>query len=452
MDHKLRTGIGRIVDAEITMKQEHDIVLGLGATGYSVVRHLHTQYPVSVFDSRLGRDTDAIPFLNSVRVDYPDVDVISPRGYKRALESARRVIASPGIPLSNSMLKWAQIERIPVVGDIDLFMEQVRVPVIGITGTNGKSTTVTLVADMMQERGYVACGNIGTPALDMLKSKATGYVLELSSFQLERLQNGPFKVATILNISEDHLDHHGSMENYRAAKQRIYQDAEFAVYDHLRPETVPNNVLPGIELNRDPNWTVHENGITVGGELLRQSEIALSGFNYLQNLLTAAAIASQLGASIEDVVRVARTFKGLPHRAQSLGVFGGVEFINDSKATNVCAAIASIHEQYVEGSKLILICGGDGKSAGFEELGVCIDKFVAHAILFGNDAPSIASCIHRTSYEFVPSMDVAVSVAVDVSQSGDKVLLAPACASFDMFTDFAHRGATFAKCVSGLQG
>lgn len=434
------------------MKQERDIVLGLGATGYSVVRHLHTQCPLSVFDSRLGRDALAIPFLNNVRIDYPDVDVISPRGYKRALESARRVIASPGIPLSNSMLKWAQIERIPVVGDIDLFMEQVRTPVIGITGTNGKSTTVSLVADMLQDRGFVAGGNIGTPVLDMLQSKAKGYVLELSSFQLERLQQGPFKVATILNISEDHLDHHGSMEHYRAAKQRIYRDAEFAVYDHQRPETVPDKVLPGIELNRDPNWAVHEEGIIVGGELLQQSEIALSGSHYLQNLLTAAAISMQLGASVEDVVRVARAFKGLPHRAQSLGTFDGVEFINDSKATNVCAAIASIQEQYEDGSKLILICGGDGKAADFVELGQCIDEYVAHTILFGNDAQSIASCIHRTEYEFVPSMDDAVSVALKVSQSGDKVLLAPACASFDMFTDFAHRGTTFAKCVSELFG
>ncbi|MXZ55723.1 MAG: UDP-N-acetylmuramoyl-L-alanine--D-glutamate ligase [Gammaproteobacteria bacterium] len=434
------------------MKQERDIVLGLGATGYSVVRHLHTQCPLSVFDSRLGRDAHAIPFLNNVRMDYPDVDVISPRGYKRALESARRVIASPGIPLSNSMLKWAQIERIPVVGDIDLFMEQVRAPVIGITGTNGKSTTVSLVVDMLQDRGFVACGNIGTPVLDTLKSKATGYVLELSSFQLERLQKGPFKVASILNISEDHLDHHGSMEHYRTAKQRIYQDAEFAVYDHLRPETIPDKILPGVELNRDPDWTVREEGITVGGELLQLSEIALSGSHYLQNLLTAAAISIQLGASIEDVARVARTFEGLPHRAQTIGTFNGVEFINDSKATNVCAAIASIQEQYEEGSKLILICGGDGKAADFKELGVCIDKLVSHTILFGNDAQSIASCIHRTGYEFVTSMDDAVSVSVNLSQSGDKVLLAPACASFDMFNDFAHRGTTFTKCVSELLG
>lgn len=434
------------------MKQERDIVLGLGATGYSVVRHLHSLCPLSVFDSRLGRDAHAIPFLNNVRTDYPDVDVISPRGYKRALENARRVIASPGIPLSNSMLKWAQIERIPVVGDIDLFMEQVRTPVIGITGTNGKSTTVSLVADMLKDRGFVACGNIGTPVLDMLKSKAKGYVLELSSFQLERLQQGPFKVATILNISEDHLDHHGSMEHYRTAKQRIYRDAEFAVYDHLRPETAPDTTLPGIELNKDPNWMVHEEGITVGGELLQRCEIALSGSHFLQNLLTAAAISIQLGASIEDVVRVARTFKGLPHRAQSVGTFNGVEFINDSKATNVCAAIASIQEQYEEGAKLILICGGDGKAAEFKELGACIDEFVSHTILFGHDSQSIASCIHRTGYEFVTSMDDAVSVAVNLSQSGDKILLAPACASFDMFNDFAHRGTTFAKCVSELLG
>lgn len=433
------------------MKQERDIVLGLGATGYSVVRHLHAHCPVSVFDSRLGRDALAIPFLRNVRRDYPDVDVIPPKGYKRALESARRVIASPGIPLSNSMLKWAQIERIPVVGDIDLFMEQVRVPVIGITGTNGKSTTVSLVAEMLQKRGYVACGNIGTPVLDMLESKAKGFVLELSSFQLERLQHGPFNVATILNISEDHLDHHGSMDEYITAKQRVYQDSEFAVYDYLRPETIPTISIPGIELNRDPRWKVDQKGIVIDGEFLDHSEIAMTGSHSLQNLITAASISKHLGASMDEIVEVAGSFKGLPHRAQRLGTVDGVEFINDSKATNVCAAIASIKKQYYENAKLILICGGDGKAADFRELGECIDEFVAHTILMGNDADDIAACIQQTSHEFVQSMNAAVSASINVSGPGDRVLLAPACASFDMFTDFAHRGATFVKCVSELQ-
>ena len=433
------------------MKQERDIVLGLGATGYSVVRHLHTQCSVSVFDSRLGRNALAIPFLRNVRTDYPDVDVIPPKGYKRALESARRVIASPGIPLSNSMLKWAQIERIPVIGDIDLFMEQVDVPVIGITGTNGKSTTVSLVADMLQKQGYVAGGNIGTPVLDMLESKANGFVLELSSFQLERLQRGPFRVAAILNISEDHLDHHGSMDEYTTAKQKIYHDAEFAVYDHFRPETTPTKSIPGIELNRDPHWKVGQEGIVINGEFLDHSEIAMAGSHNLQNLLTAAAISTQLGASFDEIVEVASSFKGLPHRAQSLGTIAEVEFINDSKATNVSAAIASIKRQYDENTKLILICGGDGKAADFRELGECIDELVTHTVLMGNDAEDIASCLQHTSHEFVQSMKAAVSAAINASNPGDKVLLAPACASFDMFTDFAHRGTSFVQCVSELQ-
>ncbi len=434
------------------MKQERDIVLGLGATGYSVVRHLHEQCPVSVFDSRLGRDSCAIPFLRNIRTDFPDVDVIPPRCYKRALGSARRIIASPGIPLSNNLVKWAQIERIPVVGDIDLFMEKVRAPVVGITGTNGKSSTVSMVEDMLSTKGFVACGNIGTPVLDMLNSKAQGYVLELSSFQLERLQHGPFKVATILNISEDHLDHHASMDEYIEAKQRIYQESEFAVYDRLRAETIPAKSMPSIELNKDTNWQVKQDGITVNGEFLHSSEITLKRKHNLQNLLTAAAISMQLGASVDDVVRVAGSFKGLPHRAQSLGFFEGVEYINDSKATNVSSAVASIQTHYDANSQLILICGGEGKGVDFEELGKCIDKFVAHAVLFGRDAYTVASSIQRTSHELVQSMDAAVVAARHASQSGDKVLLAPACASFDMFSDYAHRGSIFAKCVSEIRG
>ena len=434
------------------MKQERDIVLGLGATGYSVVRHLHEQCPVSVFDSRLGRDSCAIPFLRNIRTDFPDVDVIPPRCYKRALGSARRIIASPGIPLSNSMVKWAQIERIPVVGDIDLFMEQAVAPVVGITGTNGKSSTVSMVEEMLRKRGFVACGNIGTPALDMLNSKAEGYVLELSSFQLERLQHGPFKVATILNISEDHLDHHASMEEYIEAKQRIYREAEIAVFDRLRPETIPAQSIASIELNKDSDWQVRKDGISVNGEFLHTSEITLKRKHNLQNLLTAAAISMQLGANIDDVVRVAGSFAGLPHRAQSLGIFDGVEYINDSKATNVSSAVASIRTHYDANSQLILICGGEGKGVDFGELGKCIDKFVAHAVLFGRDSHTVASSIQRTSHELVQSLEAAVVAARYASQSGDKVLLAPACASFDMFSDFAHRGSIFAKCVSEVRG
>lgn len=433
------------------MNQERDIVLGLGATGYSVVRHLHSVQPVSVFDSRLGRNSGAIPYLRQCRTDFPDVYVIPPRCYKRALGGARRIIASPGIPFSNDMLKWAQIERIPVVGDIDLFMEQVDVPVIGITGTNGKSTTVCLVANMLQKQGFVACGNLGTPVLDMLKSGARGYVLELSSFQLERLRHGPFTVASILNISEDHLDHHDSMKEYVQAKHRIYQDAQFAVYDQRKPETNPPRTIPSIELNGDPKWQVRNNGLSVDGKFIHKDDIVLSQSHDLQNLLAAAAIAMQLGASFDDVASVAGSFRGLPHRAQNLGTVDGVEYINDSKATNVCAAIDSIRAQYEPNSRLVLICGGQGKGADFKELGTCIDEFVAHVILIGHDAQNIASYTQRTSYEFVQSMNEAVAASRSISQPGDKVLLAPACASFDMFTDFAHRGTTFAQCVQEVQ-
>ncbi len=433
------------------MKQELDIILGLGKTGYSVVKHLHSHNPLAVCDSRLGRNTQAIPYLNNMRTEFPDVCVIPPKHFKRALCAANRVIASPGIPLSDHLLKWASIERVPIVSDMDLFMETITVPVAAITGTNGKSTTVSLVAEMLKDRGYQACGNLGLPVLQALHADAQGFVVELSSFQLERMQLCRFRVASILNISEDHLDHHESKEQYIEAKHNIYRKCDIAIYDHLDPLTKPSRDIPTLALNRDDQWMVTTDGVHVDGHFIHKNEIALSGTHNLRNLLHASAIALCLGASLDEVCRVANSFKSLPHRSNLVDSVEGVNYIDDSKATNPHAAIAAIKSQANSGANLIVISGGSDKGADFSEFGECIDRHAAVLIVLGQDCEIITDTVNKTQWHRAVNMSEAVVLAHSVASAGDTVLLAPACASFDLYKDYTERGTAFEDSIQDLR-
>ena len=427
------------------------MVLGLGDTGISVIRHLRSQQGlISACDSRLGRHTQEVPHLATVRSDFPDVRIVPPRRFAKAVAGTERVVASPGVALDDSLLKFAAIERIPVVGDIDLFFEAVKVPVIGITGTNGKSTTTTLVGEMLQDLGFQVCGNIGLPVLDALRNDASGYVVELSSFQLERLRNSRFEVAAITNIAEDHLDHHRSMEEYVASKHRIYINCKFAVYNALDSKTRPLADVAGIAVNEDPNWRVEKDGVVVAGSAIPADEIALKGTHNHFNLVAASAIAHHLGASLSMIRKVIREFSGLAHRSQFVASIDGVEYINDSKATNVAATVASINGLSDGRKAIVLIAGGDSKNANFSELTEAIAKYVRHVVLIGRDASRIAASIEPVDYEFATSLDDAVVRARKVASSGDRVLLAPACASFDMFRNFEHRGEVFSEAVRKL--
>lgn len=434
------------------MSMSPTMVLGLGNTGVSVIRHLRLKdRAVAVCDSRLGKRTREIPHLLKVRRDYPDVSVVPPRQFARAVAKSKRVVASPGIAIDDTLLKFATIERVPIVGDIDLFMEEVDVPVIGITGTNGKSTTAMLVGAMLHGREFKVCGNIGLPVLDALHSGAKGFVVELSSFQLERLQNARFDVAAITNIAEDHLDRHKSLDEYVSSKRRVYDHCKFAVFNGLDHNTKPEGATASIAICGSSDWCVEPDGVVVNGSYIAAEHIALQGRHNHFNLVMAAAIASQFGATNDVIREVASTFTGLQHRTQFVAQVYGVDYFNDSKATNVAASIASISSMSAGSSKLILIAGGDGKSVDFQQLGTTIDKCVSHLVLIGQDAKAVANCTKLVSCSFASSMDEAVCIAQDHASAGDRVLLSPACASFDMFRNFEHRGDAFAKAVMELQ-
>lgn len=433
------------------MSMSPTMVVGLGDTGVSVIRHLRLKdSAVSVCDSRLGKRTKEVPRLVEVRRDYPDVCVVPPRQFARAVSRSKRVVASPGVGLDDTLLKFATIERVPIVGDIDLFMEEVDVPVIGITGTNGKSTTAMLVGAMLQSRDFKVCGNIGLPVLDALDSGANGFVVELSSFQLERLQAARFDVAAITNIAEDHLDRHKSMRDYILSKRRVFEHCTFAVFNGKDENTTPDLGIDSIAINGKSDWRVVKDGVVINGAFVSTQQIALQGSHNHFNLVMAAAIASRFGATDEVIRQVAASFNGLEHRTQFVARVDGVDYFNDSKATNVAAAMASIKAMSQESSNLILIAGGDGKDADFQELGETIDSYVSHLVLIGEDGPRIASCTKRVNQSVASSMEEAVRKAKDLAKEGDRVLLSPACASFDMFRNFEHRGASFTSAVKEL--
>ncbi|MDE0645843.1 MAG: UDP-N-acetylmuramoyl-L-alanine--D-glutamate ligase [Gammaproteobacteria bacterium] len=429
------------------MKQPVDLVMGLGVTGYSVVEFLHNKRAVLVCDTRSGRDSQFIPRLQQLRSTYPNVRVVPPKQINKVLSQVSRIIASPGIPMSHTLLQLAKLRNIPVLGDLDLFMDEVKVPVIAITGTNGKSTTVALLQAMLSDKGIVACGNIGTPALEALSLDASGYILELSSFQLERSKPAEFDAACVLNVSMDHLDHHRSMEEYIAAKQCIYKKCKLAVFDSTEAYTTPPEGVPFIALNQNHNWCMEDNAIVVDGQQISRHEIALQNDYDLKNLLVASAIAQIFGASMEKIRSVAASFGGLPHRAQVVGVFDGVKYVNDSKATNVAAAVASIRANRPFDNNLILIAGGTAKGSHFEILGTNIDKYVSHALLFGADSHHIAEHVHSAPCSIASSLAEAIQQCRELSQSGDTVLLAPACSSTDMFANFEERGRIFEQLV-----
>ena len=434
------------------MSMSPTMVLGLGDTGVSVIRHLRLRdSAVSVCDSRLGKRTREVPRLVEVRRDYPDVSVVPPRQFARAVARSKRVVASPGIGLDDMLLKFAMIERVPVVGDIDLFMEEVDVPVIGITGTNGKSTTATLVGAMLQTDDFKVCGNIGLPVLDALNSGARGFVVELSSFQLERLQAARFDVAAITNISADHLDRHRTMLDYVSSKRRVYDHCSLAVFNGQDENTNPRKAIDSIAVDGSPNWRVLNDGVVVDGTFISSEHIALKGRHNHFNLVMAAAIATRFGATSEMIRDVAMSFSGLPHRNQFVARVDGVDYFNDSKATNAAASVKSITGMSEEYRNVVLIAGGVGKDADFQELGETIDKYVSHLVLIGGDAQRIAFCTRRVNHSIASSMEEAVRVAREHAVEGDRVLLAPACASFDMFRNFEHRGTVFTNAVMDLQ-
>ncbi len=437
------------------------LIVGLGKTGLSCARFLSAfNQDVAVTDSRAEP-----PYLESLQKEFPDLAVFVGGFDEMAFRRADIILVSPGISLREPLIAEARARGAQIIGDVELFSWFVEVPVIAVTGSNGKSTVTTLVGQMLNKAGIRVGvgGNIGIPALDLLQQDNQIYVLELSSFQLETTESLNALAAVLLNISEDHMDRYDSLADYAAAKGKVFygngvlvinaDDERVMATARLvgsgRKQICFSLAMPqqhgyGICVKEKQRWLCKGEQL-----LLPVSELKVTGDHNVANVLAALALGEAAGLSMPVMLESAREFTGLPHRCQWILEQDAVTWINDSKATNVGAAIAAI--QGIPGKKLILIMGGQGKGQDFSSLQQAVADRARTIILLGEDAELIEKAIAAVStVEHADSMQEAVIKAKQAAQPGDTVLLSPACASFDMFNGFEHRGEVFIESVRSL--
>ncbi|MCL7461523.1 UDP-N-acetylmuramoyl-L-alanine--D-glutamate ligase [Pseudomonas sp. NW5] len=442
------------------------IVVGLGKSGLSVVRFLARQgVRFAIADTR-----DNPPELATLKAEYPHIEVRCGALDLEFLCRASELYVSPGLALATPVLQAAAARGVKLSGDIDLFAREARAPIIAITGSNAKSTVTTLVGEMAAAAGkrVAVGGNLGTPALDLLADGVELYVLELSSFQLETTERLNAEVATCLNISDDHMDRYSGIEAYHLAKHRIFRGARQVVINRQDPLSRPliADQLPcwsfGLDKPDFRGFGLRE----VNGErylafqfepLLAVRELKTRGAHNQANALAALALGHAAGLPMAPMLEVLRGFTGLAHRCQWLGERAGVSFYNDSKATNVGAALAAIDGLGAElDGKLLLIAGGDGKGADFTPLRASVARYCRAVLLIGRDAELIATALQGPDgAPVVPllrvaSLEEAVRYGVELAEAGDALLLSPACASLDMFKNFEARGQCFARAVEEL--
>ena len=412
------------------------LVAGLGVTGQSVLSFLHTKKENCIaFDTRANFD------VRSLEISYPNTPIFTEKLPENIAERVSKIILSPGIAVNSPWLSYFKEKKIPIIGDIELFATLADKPIISITGSNGKSTVTSLVTEVLNEAGYQVGmgGNIGVPVLDLLNDQKIYdvYVLELSSFQLETTYSLHSVSATILNICEDHMDRYDSFDDYVTAKKRIFKHAETIVLPDFYKQAynVENAVFFGgsqLLLNNQPIMPVEE--------------MALQGKHHLLNAQATIALTKDFNISAVDYKTVFQRYKGLAHRAQTVLIHNEVEWVNDSKATNVGATLTAIETLSSKTNGLILIAGGVGKGADFSPLKKTVHEYCKQVILFGRDASLINDCLNYSHTYQVNNLSEAIKQAVIEAKSGDIVLFSPACASFDQYKNYEERGEVF-ECL-----
>jgi UDP-N-acetylmuramoylalanine--D-glutamate ligase len=434
-------------------------IIGTGVTGLSVARFCaRQQLPFALFDTRTHP-----PGLADVEKEFPNIVVELGPLNSETLLLADEIVVSPGVAISEPAIAAAKAAGVSVVGDIELFVRYARAPIVAITGSNAKSTVTTLVGAMAEEAGINVAvgGNLGTPALDLLDDAVELYVMELSSFQLETVARLGAKVATILNISADHLDRYPDMRAYHAAKLRVYFGAQNIVFnrrDILTQPPIAQGSKPitfGGAAEFNHFGLLEENGeqwlAWQFQPLLAARELNIRGKHNIDNALAALALGHAAGIPLAAMISALKKFRGLAHRCEWVANKKGVDFFNDSKGTNVGATVAAIHGLARLPAKLILIAGGEGKGADFKELAPAISGNARALVLIGRDAPMIERAVSGIApVIFAASMTDAVTKAYAIAKAGDAVLLSPACASFDMFKNYGDRGEHFCRAVEAL--
>ncbi|WP_288382062.1 UDP-N-acetylmuramoyl-L-alanine--D-glutamate ligase [uncultured Acinetobacter sp.] len=438
------------------------VVAGLGISGVSAVNFLHENgYRVAVTDSRqLPPGHDQIPATVQTSFGKLDQDL---------LLQAEEIVISPGLDIKLPEIQAAIAKGIPVVSEIQILRRATDKPIVAITGSNAKSTVTTLIGLMAQDAGVKVAvgGNLGRPALDLTRDDPDVYILELSSFQLETTSNLNAEVAVVLNMSEDHLDRHGDMAGYHAAKHRIFQGVKKVVFnrdDSLTRPLVPDvTPMQSFGLNapdlkqygilREDNGTIW---LARGRErLLKSSEMYIQGTHNVANALACLALGEAIGLPIDKMLETLKTFKGLEHRCEFVKEVAGVRYYNDSKGTNIGATLAALDGLgaaiEAQGGKVAIILGGQGKGQDFTALRQSLEKYAKLALLIGEDRPVIEKAIQGTTELLhAETLQEAVALCQQHTQAQDVVLLSPACASFDMFTGYPQRGHRFVEYVNAL--
>ena len=440
------------------MQQSAIAVLGSGVTGLSIARNLRAQNIVfDIFDSR------AVPPNDTIFVTQFGLQIIRGAFDYATLKQYQQIIVSPGIKDPYLLLNFKD----KIIGDIELFAQQCHKPIVAITGSNGKSTVTSLVAAILEDCAIKVAvgGNLdlgyrshwGKPALDLLEQEAEVYILELSSFQLQHTRSLKPAVATILNVAPDHLDYHSNFDNYLRAKQHIYSGSAKAIYYLCDSNTIPSadylgeRICFGDAKNRQKQWGVLE---CDGDQFIARKFQTLIAITELPvclqahaiNVCAALTIVEQFGVSAEQALPSVLSFSGLAHRAENVGTTqNGVVCINDSKATNVAATVAILRSLK---RNVILLLGGQTKGESFLGLAKECAKVCKHIIIFGIDSAVIAGQLQtKVATKIVDSLQQAVSCAMTLAREGDCVLLSPACASFDQFESYRHRGVVFKQLV-----
>lgn len=446
------------------------VVVGLGDTGLSLARWLKREgAQVSATDTRKSP-----PQAATLKREFPDMTLALGVEPDTALAGADAIAVSPGVDRRTGAIAQAARRGVPVVGDVELFAQALaqrgdRTPVIAITGSNGKSTVTAMAGDICKAAGLrpVVAGNIGLPVLDALTGIDEGvampgaFVLELSSFQLESTQSLKARAATVLNISEDHLDRYSGMQEYAAAKARIYAGNGVQVLnrDDRRSMDMAQQGRPAVTFGLDLPQAAEDWGLSgrdAGASLRRGSTdvapvsaLRVAGLHNAANALAAAALCRAIGVTDEAIACGWAAFEGLPHRVKNINKINNINFYDDSKGTNVGATVAALTGMR---EPVVLIAGGDGKGQDFVPLAEAAKGRARAIVLIGRDGPRIAAAIgSAVPLLYAAGMTDAVEMAYRAARPGDAVLLSPACASYDMFRNYVHRAEVFAEAVASLQ-
>lgn len=448
---------------------KHVLILGLGESGLACAHWcLRNGARVRIADTRTNP-----PGLGEIR-RLADADFCPGEFDKVLLDGIDLLVISPGLSPGLMIVIHARAQGIPVVGEIELFAQGLRnlgqrVPVIAITGTNGKTTTTALTGHLIAATGKTVgvAGNISPAALTALidwQDRGTlpqAWVLELSSFQLETTETLHASAATVLNISDDHLDRYIDLDDYASAKARIFKGHGVQILNRddarVRHMAIPGRPLItfgldapaddqdfGLRPNRGEMWIVQGDRF-----LLAVSELSLAGLHNAANAMAALALCHAIGIDVVSLLPALRSFTGLAHRVEKVAELHGVTYYDDSKGTNVGATVAALHGM---GCKSVVILGGDGKGQDFSPLRAAVAQHARGVVLIGRDGPQIRAVLDGCGVPLVDAADIAgaVALAAQRARPGDAVLLSPACASFDMFRNYAHRAEVFRQAVAAL--